>query len=49
MSDLLFFAAGFFTCFVLIVFVALFVIRAYRPASRQIDAIAGDRDPWQAG
>lgn len=49
MSDLLiFFTAGFLTCFILIVFVALFVIRAYRPPSRQIDAVAGDRDRWQA-
>ncbi len=48
MSDLLIsFAAGFFTCFILIVFVALFVIRAFRPASREIDAVAGDQDRWQ--
>jgi hypothetical protein len=35
MSDLLIFFAGFFTCFVLIVFVALFIIRAYHPKSKQ--------------
>jgi uncharacterized membrane protein len=49
MSDLLFsFAAGFLTCFILIVVVALFVIRAYRPPSRQIGAVAGDQDRWQS-
>jgi hypothetical protein len=48
MSNLLvFFVAGFLTCFILIVFVALFVIRAYRPPSEQIDA-AGDHDRWHA-
>ncbi len=48
MSDLLFFVAGFLTCFILIVLIALFVIRAYRPPTRQIDAVAGDHDRWQA-